>query len=448
MNGILVVLVAANYLSSAANIVTVGSSDELLRAVTAARSPMTVEVEPGRYEIDNPIYLETAGLALRGAGLTKVRLYPKNSGEPIFVIDADDVSISGVTIDGRGINRGQFAAFGVYIGTGVRRFTLAKNLLRNFQATAVLGYDLEDCSVTDNIIHSAAGDGIRTKGDGLTISDNWIVGVFDEPLDLAGGNAVVKDNRIGFGRIGIALESWGGSSLVGNLVVDQYEVGIVVSLGEGDEVANNAVADAGVQSYQLINDSEEAKTVSQSNVACYAAEPDLGQGVGRKPSDSVMRREVACPIDEADLIRTMQMTDGGLRPWVSLFLETSSDESEKGPLDERMARHLRHLNPGILSARRSEATIHSAITDSLQRTLVNWPDLASGPIRWPFLRSRIDRWYLESNGKTVLLVTRRYGGSKVRVTKSEDGELRLMDRVILLWDSILVALSEWRSWLA
>lgn len=437
MKTVAVLILFGSVSVAAASEFTVANSRELATALESAQPSATIRMAPGHYALDNPVHLATEGLSLLGAGRDSVLLTPIRPGMPVFVFDADNVSLAGVTIDGRQPETAELAAFGVLISSGVSGCSLTSSAIRRIQASAVVGYDVHRCTIADNVISGVGGDGVRLKGDGSRIKGNLIHDVFDEPLDLQGSSVVVSDNRIGSGRIGIALGSLGGSSVSGNQVFEQYEEGIVVAVNGGDVVANNFVDGAGSIAYKLQVVAEGGEVTIRDNLACFDGGSGDGQIVPEGVSGVLLFARSVCPSTESSILGAGLAKDHEELSSVAVFMPGSAAESEHDWRESHLARHLNHLNPGILSVMSSGPTMHSEITASLARTLSNWPDLASGPVRWPFLRSPgIEEWSLSENGSPAVLVTRRFGGSRIRVTPLQNGDLTLRHRAILLWDRI------------
>jgi nitrous oxidase accessory protein NosD len=445
---LLIVLVLAS--ASTPKTVVVENSDELDMVLMRLQPGMTIEVAEGLYELDNPISLDKSRLTIVGVGADKVRVIPKNAGEPVFAIDADGTTLSGLEIDGRLADDGDFAAFGIFISPGVSDCRITNNVIRHIQATAIVGYDVSQCTVDGNVISDIAADGVRLTGSDIVVTNNFIHTIFDEPLDLAGEKVVVRDNRIASGRIGIALGSSGRSVVRDNVVAEQYEEGIVFGIHSDDEIAGNVVINAGIRSYKVLGSSDEVVAVSSDNIACVGGHLDPRLESQDPVPGGVNEGLIDCAHIEAKISPEVQIFVNRERPWTYSFVGANHEltlgnaaDSDDRNIELVIAEHLKHINTGVLSVHVDGTTAQSDITSSLARTLINWSEMAVGPVRWPFLRARankIDRWVLRESGQDRLWVTRRPDGSKVRITVLTDEKPTLAGRWVLLRDHAQAAL--------
>jgi nitrous oxidase accessory protein NosD len=280
----------------------VEKADELNTVLTRLQAGMTVEVAEGFYELDNPVALDKSRLAVVGVGANKVHIIPKNPGQPLFSIDADHITLSGLEIDGRLAGDGEFAAFGIFVSPGVSDCRITNNVIRHIQATAIVGYDVSQCTVDGNVISDIAADGVRLTGSDIVVTNNFIHTIFDEPLDLAGEKVIVRDNRIASGRIGIALGSSGRSVVRDNVVVEQYEEGIVFGIHSDDEIAGNVVIDAGIRSYKVLGSSDKVAAVSNENIACVEGHLDPRLESQDPVPDGVNEGLIDCAHIEVDIL--------------------------------------------------------------------------------------------------------------------------------------------------
>lgn len=458
-SGVLI-LVALASSSLGGGTVRVHDSDGLRSTLEQLDRGTTIVLEPGSYVIDNPAAITTDGVALVGIDRDMVLLSPRNAGKPIFDVDADDFHVRSLIVDGALPREGMFASFAIYFRRGVAGCLLADAVLRNFQATAVVGYDVTRCSIEDSLIFQTAGDGVLLRGEQISVRNNLVHTVFDEPLDLEGRNVIVRGNRIAFGRIGITVNSVGQSEVSENIVVTQYEEGIVfASSGAGlDVLSNNIVSGAGIRSYQINQLQDESRLLMRQNIACRDGVPTRElTTVG----DSIIKEEknnFDCASAEwSELIGIEEAVDRDM-PWASTFVATadmSSIEVAEAENDTdrravvRMAAQLQHLNPGVLTLRVSGPTAHSAVTPSLGKTLSTSPAIAVNPIRWPFLNgSGVRQWILSVDGQEQVLISRKPDGSRVRITAMQSGEMAFLDRVLLFWDRVRFKVRRVKSELA
>lgn len=104
---------------------------------------------------------------------------------------------------------------------------------------------------------------------------------------------------------------------------------------------------------------------------------------------------------------------------------------------EKVANLLGHHNPGFLSIRVNGSTMRSEITPDLYATLKGSGYLGTGVVRMPFLafkwtsKAYFPLWHLSAGGKDLVVVCRKFSGSKVKVLCKENGILGVMDRASL-----------------
>lgn len=441
-----VATIAIAMLSSSAVVVTVDNTTDLNATLMHLQPDTTIEVAAGHYEVTNPVRIDAARVSLIGVDSSVVVFSPKNAGEPIIAVSGDDVTIRGIELDGKLRSGDAYAAFAVFLDRGVRGCHIEQNVVRRFQATAIIGPHVVGCTIEGNAISDAAGDGVQLRGSDIVIAGNTIHSIFDEPVDLEGENVTVRDNKIALGRIGIALGAEGLTVVRNNVVADQYEEGIVVAARGSGEISNNIVVNSDFRPYQVWLAADTPDIVSVNNVACRDGVPDT-RGVGtQRFLDEVNRAPNGC----AD-VGTMDFSKYRDRLAVfepGRYALPDSVARIPDPVDRELGQvvvqHLSHFNPGILSLTVQGETMRSEISSSLALTLSQWPDESEDPVRWPFLRtSGIARWVMSRDSVDVVQITHRRGGPRMRISVMVDGELTFRGRAILFWDRIVARIARW-----
>ena len=147
---------------------------DITSAVNSAPPGAHIHITKGTYIVDNPIILDTTDVKLVGDGADKTIILAKNANQPVFLLDANGVSIESVTINalvGDGPGR---ASFAILVQEGKRDCKIAQTTIINTAASAIIGRSASGCSLVGNTILNSGDDGVRLAGDQLTIVDNKI----------------------------------------------------------------------------------------------------------------------------------------------------------------------------------------------------------------------------------------------------------------------------------
>lgn len=217
----------------------------LEQAITAAPEKSTLALSDGTFVVSNPIAVTKNGMKLYGEGQRNTLILPKNPGRPLFNIQADQVTVKSMKIEGQTLSKSGRASIAFNIAEKVKGFSLYNSFIVNLGASSILGKSIENLLVQGNIIASSGDDGIQLSGRDIVISSNTIIGYFDEAIDiLQGRHLIIKDNYIALGRIGITVDNASNFVIDHNLIVSHTMQGmVIVSKGNGN-VSANVVVDA------------------------------------------------------------------------------------------------------------------------------------------------------------------------------------------------------------
>ena len=195
--------------------------------------------------MSNPIVLKKRGVKISGKGRNRTLIVPENPGLPVFEIRANDVTIESMKVEGQTPEGAGRASVGVNIAENIRGFSLYHSLIVNVGASSVLGHSVGNLLLHGNIIASSGDDGVQLSGQNIIISNNIIVGYFDEAIDiLQSRHLIIKDNYLALGRIGLTADNSSNFVIDHNLIVNHTMQGMVlVSKGNGN-VSGNVVVDA------------------------------------------------------------------------------------------------------------------------------------------------------------------------------------------------------------
>jgi Periplasmic copper-binding protein (NosD) len=230
---------------------SVADYTDIAAALSSLNGNATIHVQEGLYLVDNPIVLNQTGVRIKGQGREKTIIRPRNPGKPIFKFEANDLGVENLGMDAivaNGIGR---ASFGVYIKEGYAGSEVLNTQIVNTGASAIIGARIRDSKIDGNIISNAGDDGIQERGERLTISNNFIIGYFDEAVDLEGNDIVVINNHARAGRIGITVGGGKNIVIAGNTVEDHVHGAFHISAKRPAIVSHNTVKDSIETAYQL-----------------------------------------------------------------------------------------------------------------------------------------------------------------------------------------------------
>ena len=471
---------------------------DITSAVNSAAPGTQIQITEGTYIVDNPIILDTRDVKLYGSGADKTIILAKNAHQPVFLLEADGISIEAVTINAL-IDKGpDRASFAVQIQEGNEHCKISQTKILNTAASAIIGHSASDCSLIGNIILNSGDDAVRLRGDRLTVVDNTIIRYFDEALDLAfGSDIVVSGNYVANGRIGIVVADCSNVFMSQNYVENQILEGIVTGTDPEATITANTVRNAGKIAYNL--HSPQIVTYNQADthkVGFRLTDMSKGifsQNITRGSSDSFVFENTT---NRTTLPKNNVEPDGDTRTIAGISKDilfygnceqtswdsgdttctahyqgdhlakknvghtSTTDESiyifapavklqGTTPGDKKRANKiaglLKYYNPGFLSIQIDGAVMKSEITADFYETLKETDELGIGLVRAPFLSfskgMRSFLWYLSVDGKDVAVVSSIHDGPKVRVSLlNNNGELSFLNSVVLLKDKVLLKL--------
>jgi len=490
--------------------ITVGSDKQTrdsnyypnIAAATSSASPgASIQITEGVYIVDNPITLRTKNVKLHGAGADKTIILAKNANQPIFLFEADGITIEAVTINALIDSGPGRASFAIQIQEGYKRCKILQTKILNTAASAIIGHSASGCSLVGNIILNSGDDAVRLRGDRLTVIDNTIVRFFDEALDLASGSdIVVTGNYVANGRIGIVVDDCTNALVSQNYVENQILEGIVTGTDPEATISANTVRNAGNIAYNLYT--PQAVTFNQADGAHSVGFriTDMSKGVFFR--NSSLGSDRGFVFNNGNGKTTLPKTNTGLdsdkkiisglseditfydnceqtsldggdtscaphyqavhlarktigktpaAPSQEIYTFTTPLKIEgEAPNDEILAKKvtalLKFYNPGFLSIQIDGELMKSEITAELYETLKATGEFGIGLVRAPFLRfSRGGRrsflWYLSVGETDVAVVSSIHGGPKVRISLlNENGDLSFLNSIVLLKDKILLKL--------
>ena len=451
------------------------------QALSAARQNDVLLLQAGKYELLEPLLVQQAGIELRGAGADETILQPRFAAEAVVHVDAPDVVIASLGIDGRQSGGPGRAAFGILIGNGVSGCRFQDIRVAHTQATSILGKAVSNCAIERSTVLDSGSDAIQLRGGNLTIRDNVLVDYFDEAIDLGAGNDVhVLNNFMASGRIGFTLFDSASMSAINNTVVDQALGGMHLSCAADCRASGNVFKDVGT-SYGLrisgpfvANDNKLDSTmgivIENSNAGRYENNQIHGAEIGfqiRGSTDVILANNHWCgPVEAAiqvDASSTMaasaahpdcrEVDDAGI---------TASDPETAMPVVAVEGSGTRELPTVVLrkddprSREVADSVLHefswknvgvqtleivqpglmiSEIDANLHDTLRRHGELAIGTVRSPYRayqsadRAVLPRWILTTNNVEVAVVTWHRAGANVIVRMLDDGQLSLGDKI-------------------
>ncbi len=217
----------------------------LEEAVHAAPEDAMVLLSAGTFVVSNPIVLKKRGVKISGKGRNRTLIVPENPGLPVFEVRANDVTVESMKVEGQTPDGTGRASVGFNIAENIQGFSLYHSFIVNIGASSVLGHSVDNLLLHGNIIASSGDDGVQLSGRNIIISNNIILGYFDEAIDiLQSRHLIIKDNYLALGRIGLTADRSSNFVIDHNLIVNHTMQGMVlVSKGNGN-VSGNVVVDA------------------------------------------------------------------------------------------------------------------------------------------------------------------------------------------------------------
>ena len=471
---------------------------DITSAVNSASPYAHIQITEGTYIVDNPITLRTKNVKLYGSGADKTIILAKNANQPVFLLEADGVTIEAVTINALIDDGPGRASFAIQIQEGNEGCKILQTKILNTAASAIIGHSASDCSLIGNVILNSGDDAVRLRGDRLTVIDNAIIRYFDEALDLASGSdIIVTGNYIANGRIGIVLDDCTNALVSQNTVENQLREGIVTGTDPDATITANTVRNAGNIAYNLYGPQIVAYNQADGEHDIGFRLTDMTRGVFSQNTTlgssqgfvfNNVNNETTSPnnVEHNDDTReiagiskeitfysnceqaSLDSNDTSCAPHYQgthLARKTSghttvSDQSiyifspsvdiqGATPNDEKRAKKvaslLEYYNPGFLSIHIDGALMKSEITADLYESLKGTGERGIGLVRAPFLTfsggARSFLWYLSVDGKDVVVASSIHDGPKARISFLDDnGELSFLNTVNLLKDKILLKL--------
>ena len=471
---------------------------DITSAVNSASTGTHIQITEGTYIVDNPIILRTSNVKLHGSGADKTIILAKNANQPIFLLEANGITIEAVTINALIDDGPGRASFAIQIQEGNEHCKILQTKILNTAASAIIGHSASDCSLIGNIILNSGDDAVRLHGDRLTVIDNTIIGYFDEALDLArGSNIVVTGNYAANGRIGIVVDDSTNTLISQNYVENQILEGIVTGTDPEAVITANTVQNTGNYAYNLnapqvvsynqangahnigfrITDMTNGilfqnitrgssrgfvfknvnnKTTSPNNNAGLDGDTRAIAGLSKEiifydncEQASSNSNDTTCTPHDQGAHLAQKTAGHTIATDQSIYIFAPSVEIQAAtPVDEKRANKvaalLKYYNPGFLSIQIDGALMKSEITADLYESLKGTGELGIGLVRAPFLEfsggARSYLWYLSVDGKDVVVVSSIHGGPKARISFLNNGELSFLNSIELLKDKVLLKL--------
>jgi parallel beta-helix repeat protein len=196
--------------------------------------------------IDKPLSLIGENNRTKLIGWAHIQPYTSGWLHPVIQIEADDVKISGFTI--------YYSHFGI-TGSGDRGQILGNNLeeiginlggsyntISENNITGAPGIDVSgsfNTIIGNNLIRS--GQGIDVTGSSNTISGNNVTDA-DVGIEVNGDSNIIFDNIVREGGVGIELETGSGNTVYGNIIIENWFMGIHLSTTFDNIIYENYIA--------------------------------------------------------------------------------------------------------------------------------------------------------------------------------------------------------------
>lgn len=445
----------------------------------SAPSNTDIFLKPGNYLIDNPVDLGINNISIAGSAKEQTVLLPLNSNYPVFRIDANNITIRQLVIQGSPANSDVRASQAIEIKSGTQNCLITENNISNIATTAILGHEVDGCQLIGNIINNSGADAIRIVGQSIDVIHNNINQYFDEAIDVAGGeNFRVIDNTISNGRIAIVLDTKKGGVVYRNNVQNQISEGIVCGPSASCTVINNCVKNSGRIAYNLSNPNsvvgniahtsngigfalhELANPILQSNTVLAPisqAKDTLVTGLIMKSAESIgygfeflntehEPEESHLAVESSNACTDLALEQGSHAKIVpvqnSVELIASETELDR-KRQERITELLSHYNPGFLSIKLEQHRMESEISQEMLDMMRINGQKSIAFVRAMYIRfsphSRSSLWYLTRNKEIVAVV---YGinhdASVEFAIASENGEFPLRTRIRIKFSEYVV----------
>lgn len=471
-------------------------SSDISSAVNSAPPGAHIQITEGTYIVDNPVILRTRDVKLYGSGADKTIILAKNANQPVFLLEANGITIEAVTINALIDDGPERASFAIQIQEGNEHCKILQTNILNTAASAIIGHSASDCSLIGNTILNSGDDAVRLHGDRLIVIDNTIIGYFDEALDLAwGSNIVVTGNYAANGRIGIVVDNSTNTLISQNYVENQILEGIVTGADPDARIIANTVRNTGSIAFNLhtprivaynhangahkigfrITDMTNGilfqnitrgssrdfvfknvnnKTTTPGNNAGLDGDTRAIAGLSKEitfynncEQASSNSDDTTCSQHDQESHHVQKTAGHTIANAQPIYIFAPSVEIEGAtPGDEKRANKvaalLKYYNPGILSIKIDGALMKSEITADFYEALKGAGELGMGLIRAPFLQfsrggERSFLWYLSVEGKDVVVVSSIHDGPKTRISFLNNGELSFLNSAVLVKDKIL-----------
>ena len=215
---------------------------QLSMALSSSKEHSQIILSEGIYAIDNPVRLSKKGLKIIGHDSHRTVIRPKNAGQAMFVLEADGIVIGNLEINALTDQGNERATFALLLSPGVQRVGVVDTQILHTGASSILGHSIRKSYFLDNRIVNAGDDGVQLSGKGITVTNNIIVGVYDEPIDVIGGEQIfIKNNYVTHGRIGITVGNTTQVMVQQNSVVNQTWQGMVIHSNGKGIVSDNVI---------------------------------------------------------------------------------------------------------------------------------------------------------------------------------------------------------------
>lgn len=479
--------------------------EDISEKILSASPNTRIIINPGSYLLNNPIIIDKNNIHILGNSRENTFFYPKNPGDPVFVLKADNIVIRGVTIDAKVIGGEGRANFAVHINKGSEKSEISETRILGTGASSIIGPQADDITISGNLIINAGDDAIQIRGSDLKIINNIIIRYFDEAIDIAGGDShVVIGNYVESGRIGIVLDESVNAFIRDNIVKDNIQQGVVVDtekegnivgnvlINNGETgfklysptfVANNKVfgnhdigfrifnMDRGTLENNLILDSNYGIKISNStqssiknNKYCTKKTPFVnevkasaknsndndnnktvcseGSGLKKDMISNLIHKDTSDIIKRGKISASVRSKDN-----VDIVIEGKTNRDKQIAKD--IAGFLKKNNPGFLSIEVNNESMKSLITDELFTILRGSGDLGIGLVRWPYLMfksrsiSLLPKWHLEVGGQGVALITQLMTKANVKLYMNNNGKLNFIDTLIFLKDYCFIRIQHY-----